>query len=42
MNANAHALYQRMGFTAERVMRRAFRVDGDDGDSSAMVLLKED
>ena len=41
-NANAKALYERMGFAVEGLMRRAFRVDCHDGDGWAMALLKDD
>ena len=39
-NANAKALYERMGFQTEGVHRRAFLVDGDYFDSVAMALLR--
>ena len=41
-NTNAKALYERLGFETEGFMRRAFRVDGEYGDSYLMALLRED
>lgn len=41
-NANAKALYQRLGFATEGLLRRATRVDGRYEDSHAMALLRED
>ena len=39
-NANAKALYERMGFQVEGLNVRAFRVDGQDHDTIAMALLR--
>lgn len=41
-NANARALYERLGFKLEGVRRRSVRVDGAYHDSLAMALLRED
>jgi putative acetyltransferase len=41
-NANAKALYERLGFATEGLMRRATCVDGHCEDSYAMALLRED
>jgi RimJ/RimL family protein N-acetyltransferase len=41
-NANAKALYERLGFELEGVRRRSVRVDGDYHDSLAMALLRDD
>ena len=40
-NANAKALYERLGFELEGVRCRSVRVDGDYHDSYAMALLRE-
>jgi ribosomal protein S18 acetylase RimI-like enzyme len=39
-NANARALYERLGFQHEGVQRQGFRVDGQFIDSHAMALLR--
>ena len=39
-NANAKALYERMGFEVEGVHRRAFLIDGEFFDSYSMALLR--
>lgn len=39
-NANAKALYERLGFEVEGLQRRAFRVDGAYFDSYSMALLR--
>lgn len=41
-NANAKALYERMGFELEGICRRSVRVDGEYHDSLAMALLRDD
>lgn len=41
-NPNAKALYERLGFRTEGLMRHAMRVDGRYVDSHAMALLRED
>jgi ribosomal protein S18 acetylase RimI-like enzyme len=38
-NANAKALYERIGFVSEGLFRRAFRIDGNYYDAYAMALL---
>ncbi|RZL87020.1 MAG: GNAT family N-acetyltransferase [Variovorax sp.] len=40
-NTNAKALYERLGFRVEGLLRRSFRVDGEYSDSYAMALLRE-
>jgi RimJ/RimL family protein N-acetyltransferase len=40
-NANAKALYERLGFQVEGLMRRAFCLQGQYFDGIAMALLKE-
>jgi len=40
-NANAKALYERLGFATEGLMRHATCVDGHCEDSHAMALLRE-
>jgi putative acetyltransferase len=40
-NANAKALYERMGFSVEGLNRQAFRVDGAYYDSYSMGLLRQ-
>ncbi|VTU29655.1 putative acetyltransferase YhhY [Variovorax sp. PBL-H6] len=40
-NANAKALYERVGFKVEGLQRRSFRVDGEYADSYSMALLRE-
>ncbi|MBT2305433.1 GNAT family N-acetyltransferase [Variovorax paradoxus] len=39
-NTNAKALYERLGFEVEGLLRRAFRVDGEYFDSYSMALLR--
>lgn len=39
-NASARALYERLGFKIEGVLRQALRFDGDDHDAYAMALLR--
>ncbi len=41
-NANAQALYKRLGFEAEGLRRRSVRVDGQYHDSLAMALLRDE
>ena len=41
-NANARALYERLGFAAEGIRRRSVRVDGEYHDSLAMALLRDE
>lgn len=41
-NANAKALYERLGFEPEGIRRRSVRVDGDYHDSLAMALLRDE
>jgi putative acetyltransferase len=41
-NASAKALYERLGFVTEGLMRRATCVDGHCEDSYAMALLREE
>lgn len=40
-NARARALYERHGFAAEGLLRRAFRLDGKYFDAVAMALLRD-
>lgn len=40
-NENAKALYERLGFTVEGLLRRSFRVDDEYIDGYAMALLRE-
>jgi RimJ/RimL family protein N-acetyltransferase len=39
-NANAKALYERIGFSTEGVCRHAFRIDGKYHDAYAMALVR--
>lgn len=39
-NANAKALYERVGFTTEGLFKRAFRIDGEYCDAYSMALLR--
>lgn len=41
-NANAQALYKRLGFEPEGLRRRSVRVDGQYHDSLAMALLSDE
>jgi putative acetyltransferase len=41
-NTNARALYERLGFQVEGLMRRAFRIDGEYIDCHSMALLREE
>lgn len=41
-NARAKALYERLGFAVEGLLRCAFRVDGEYADSYAMALLRHE
>lgn len=41
-NANAQALYKRLGFEPEGIRRRSVRVDGQYHDSLAMALLRDE
>lgn len=41
-NANAQALYKRLGFEPEGLRRRSVRVDGQYHDSLAMALLRDE
>jgi RimJ/RimL family protein N-acetyltransferase len=40
-NKNAKALYERLGFETEGIMRRAFQIDGAYSDCYSMALLKD-
>jgi len=40
-NANAKALYERLGFLAEGLRRHAYRIDGEYVDGWAMALLRD-